>query len=133
MQYVDGGLVANIPLQAALEMGDTCLPPEPRHIADILMLTFHTMLRQRSQAEAPLVARLVPLPYVTSPCPVRRRPFSFDGTPELIRIAYETARDFLDHCPIPVSGTMSDGPHFHFDHPDEIAAPEDFDPHGATP
>jgi NTE family protein len=123
VEYIDGGLVANVPMKAALMMGaksivvldtvNTCLPPRPRHIGDLLRSIFETLLRQRAVGEAPLIAQTHPVLYLCSPCPVRRAPFNFDDTPELIDMAAEAARSFLSYSDIPRRGMMSGGPSFY--------------------
>lgn len=129
-RYVDGGLVATVPIRAALDMGansivvldagSTCAPEPPRHIADLLISTLHAAFRQRVRAEAPMIADIRPVLYLSSPCPITRSPYDFRGTPALIEAAAQTARDFLEHCPIPRRGEMCGGPHFH--HADEQLA-----------
>lgn len=123
IEYIDGGLVANVPMKAALMMGaksivvldtvNTCLPPRPRHIGDLFGSIFNTLLRQRAAGEAPLIAQTHPVLYLCSPCPVRRGSFNFDDTPELIDMAAEAARSFLSYAEIPRKGRMSGGPSFY--------------------
>lgn len=119
---VDGGLVANVPMEAALGMGsaslevldaaDACRATPPRHIAEVLLLSLHTMMSPQAR-RVPRIAARVPVLYLCRPCPISRSPFDFTDSASLIERATVTARRFLREAAIPAAGQMSGAPHRH--------------------
>jgi NTE family protein len=102
----DGGLVANVPMRQALEMGAKSLvvldcafpgklPGAPRTFAEVLMFTAMISMRNQAVLEAPMAAEVVPVVYLPGPAPVRLSPLDFSRTEELANQAYETARTYL--------------------------------------
>jgi NTE family protein len=109
----DGGLVANVPMRLAVEMGARSLivldcncpgqlPGSTDNIADILLYTAMVAMRAQSVLEAPIVAAEVPVVYLPGPAPKLMSPLDFTHTAELIEAAYVTARSFLD--PLCING-----------------------------
>ena len=102
----DGGVVANVPLRQALELGarslvvlDCTFPghllPPPESFAETLLFTAMVTMRSQASLEAPLVAAHVPVVYLPGPAACRCSPFKFDSTELLIEGAYEAALLFL--------------------------------------
>ena len=110
----DGGVVANVPLRQALDMGarslvvlDCTFPghllPPPETLAETLLFTAMVTMRSQSIFEAPLLAAQVPIVYLPGPAACRCSPFNFDHTEILIEGAYDAALSFL-------KGLRVDGP-----------------------
>jgi NTE family protein len=102
----DGGVVANVPLRQALNMGarslvilDCTFPghllPPPESFAETLLYTAMVTMRSQASLEAPLVAEHVPVVYLPGPAACRCSPFNFESTDLLIEGAYEAALPFL--------------------------------------
>jgi NTE family protein len=102
----DGGVVANVPLRQAMDMGarslvvldctfpgHLILPPES--FAETLLFTAMASMRCQVVLEAPLVAEHIPVVYLPGPAACRCSPFKFDSTELLIEGAYEAALSFL--------------------------------------
>jgi NTE family protein len=107
----DGGVVANVPLRQAHEMGARSLvvldcafagrlPEAPETIAEVLLYTGLLTMRAQSVLEAPLAAATLPVVYLPGPEPRPMSTLDFDHTPELIEASYEVARSFLQHLDI---------------------------------
>lgn len=103
----DGGLVANVPMRHAVQMGARSLvvldcnfpgqlPGSTDTIADILLYTAMVAMRAQSVLEAPVVAAEIPVVYLPGPAPKLMSPLDFTYTAELIEASYVTARSFLD-------------------------------------
>lgn len=102
----DGGVVANVPMRTALDMGARSLvvldctfpgqlPDTPATFAEILLFTAFVTMRNQAVYEAPVVAQQVPVVYLPGPAARRVSPLDFSHTEELIEAAYEAARPFL--------------------------------------
>ena len=102
----DGGVVANVPLRQALDLGarslvvlDCNFPghllPPPESFAETLLFTAMVTMRAQAHLEAPLVAAHVPVLYLPGPAWCRCSPFKFDSTEVLIEGGYEAALSFL--------------------------------------
>ena len=102
----DGGVVANVPLLQALDIGarslvvlDCTFPghllPPPESFAETLLFTAMVTMRSQVKLEAPLVAAYVPVVYLPGPAACRCSPFKFDPTDLLIEGGYEAALSFL--------------------------------------
>ena len=102
----DGGVVANVPMRIAVEMGARSLvvldcsfpgqlPNPPGTFAEILLFTAMIAMRAQATYEAPLVARDMPVVYVPGPAVRLVSPLDFSHTGELIEASYEAARPFL--------------------------------------
>jgi NTE family protein len=109
----DGGVVANVPLQQALDLGarslvvlDCTFPghllPPPTSFAETLLFTAMVTMRSQTDLVAPLVAAHVPVVYLPGPDACRCSPFNFDSTLVLIEEAYNAALSFLR--PLEVDG-----------------------------
>jgi NTE family protein len=107
LRLYDGGLVANVPMRQAVDMGarslvvlDCNFPgmvPEPSgSIAEVLFYTVMVTIRSQAVLEAPLVAADVPVVYLHGPEPRCISPLDFRQTGMLMESAYEAARSFLD-------------------------------------
>jgi NTE family protein len=103
----DGGVLANVPIRQALELGARSLvvldcafpghlPDVPRTMAETLMFWATLGMRNQAELEAELAARDVPVLYLPGP-PVRpMTPLDFGHTAELIADAHVAAAVFLD-------------------------------------
>jgi NTE family protein len=102
----DGGVVANVPMRVAIDMGarslvvlDCAFPGQLPTLGEtfVEIMLFTAMVAMRTQAvhEAPLVANDVPVVYLPGPAPRPMSPLDFSHSDELIEAAYEAARTFL--------------------------------------
>jgi NTE family protein len=102
----DGGVVANVPMRQALEMGARSLvvldcsfpghlPDAPETLAEVLLFTMTVTMRSQAVLEAPIVAADIPVVYLPGPAWRPVSPLDFGHTDTLIENAYETARAFL--------------------------------------
>jgi len=107
----DGGVVANVPLREALDMGARSLvvldcafagqlPETPDKLAEMLLYTGLVTMRAQAVLDAPLVAETVPVVYIPGPEPLPISTLDFDHTSELIERSYEVARSFLERVEI---------------------------------
>jgi NTE family protein len=107
LRLYDGGLVANVPMRQALDMGARSLvvldcnfpgnvPAPPETMAEVLFYTAMVTMRAQAVFEAPLVAADVPVIYLHGPEPHPVSPLDFRHTGTLIESAYEAARAFLN-------------------------------------
>jgi NTE family protein len=102
----DGGVLANVPIRQALELGANSLvvldcafpghmPDVPRTMAETLFFWATLGMRNQAVLEAELAAREVPVLYLPGP-PVRpMTPLDFSHTAELIADSYAAAVEFL--------------------------------------
>ncbi len=111
----DGGVVANVPIRQAVDMGarslvvlDCTFPghliPPPESFAETLLFTAMASMRFQVALEAPLVAAHLPVVYLPGPAVCRCSPFKFDSTELLIEDAYEAALSFLKDLKIQGAG-----------------------------
>lgn len=102
----DGGLVANVPMRQAIDMGARSLvvldcafpskmPAPPRSIPEVLMYTAMISMRNQAVLEAPLAAARVPVVYLPGPAPIQVNPLDFHRTDELTEQAYLAAKGYL--------------------------------------
>jgi NTE family protein len=102
----DGGIVANVPMRVAVEMGarslvvldcafPSQLPTPGESFAEIMLFTALVAMRTQAVYEAPLVAKDVPVVYLPGPAPRPVSPLDFSHSDELIETSYEAARTFL--------------------------------------
>jgi NTE family protein len=102
----DGGIVANVPMRIAVDMGarslvvlDCAFPgqlPTPGgSFAEILLFTAMVTMRTQAVHEAPLVAQDIPVVYLPGPAPRPVSPLDFSHSDELTEASYEAARTFL--------------------------------------
>jgi len=114
LRLYDGGVVANVPMHQAVEMGARSLvvldcgfpgqlPDAPESLADVLMFTMTITMRNQAVLEAPMVAADLPVVYLPGPSWQPMSPLDFGHTAALIEGAYEAARTFL-------ANVMPDGP-----------------------
>lgn len=114
-QLYDGGVVANVPVTQALEMGAASLvvldaafpgrlPTPPATLAEALLFTAMVTMRVQATLEAPLAAARAPVVYLPGPAIHRLSPLSFDHTPMLIAGAYQAASAFLDELEVDGAG-----------------------------
>lgn len=107
----DGGVVANVPLRQARDMGAQSLvvldcafpgrlPGAPDTLAEVLLYTGLLTMRAQTVLEAPLVAAELPVVYLPGPEPRPMSTLDFDRTLELIEDSYGAARTFLEHLDI---------------------------------
>jgi NTE family protein len=111
LRLYDGGLVANVPMRQAVDMGARSLvvldcnfpggiPEVSGSIAEVLFYTVLVTIRSQAILEAPLVATDVPVVYLHGPEPHPISPLDFRQTETLIEAAYEAARSFLDELDV---------------------------------
>jgi hypothetical protein len=102
----DGGIVANVPMRIAVDMGarslvvlDCAFPSQlpilGETFAEIMLFTAMVAMRTQAVYEAPLVATDVPVVYLPGPAPRPVSPLDFSHSDELIEASYEAARTFL--------------------------------------
>jgi NTE family protein len=107
LRLYDGGLVANVPMRQALDMGARSLvvldcnfpgnvPAPPETMAEVLFYTAMVTMRAQAVFEAPLIAADAPVIYLHGPEPHPVSPLDFRHTGTLIESAYEAARSFLN-------------------------------------
>ena len=124
VDYIDGGFTANVPMNAALQMGarsivvldvtSSCLPTQkPKNIADLMMTVIQSTLRHRVLVESPQVAAQVPVLYLPSPCGEHGQVFDFKHGDALIQQARDDCSRFLGACDLPAAGHMVGEVHWH--------------------
>ena len=102
----DGGIVANVPMRQAQDLGARSLvvldcsfagqmPAMPSSIEEILFYTFMVSMRNQAVLEAPIVAGGMPVVYLPGPPMMRVSPLDFSHTEELIEGAYDSSGQFL--------------------------------------
>lgn len=107
----DGGVVANVPMTQAVQMGaeslvvlDCTFPGQLSESLDTMtdILLFTAIVRMRSQAamEAPIIASEVPVVYLPGPAAQLISPLDFEHTAELMEQSYAAARRFLQHVEV---------------------------------
>lgn len=122
--HMDGCFSANVPLQAAVQMGAASLvvldtgnrrrPPEAaRGITDRLLSMVFTALHQGVVTEAPRIAARLPVVYLPAPTLSQHSLLDFDGNEERIEQATACAARFLATVSPPTPGRMCGALHFH--------------------
>ncbi|MEQ9164152.1 MAG: patatin-like phospholipase family protein, partial [Ilumatobacter fluminis] len=107
----DGGVVANVPMTQAVQMGakslvvlDCTFPGQLSESLDTMtdILLFTAIVRMRSQAamEAPIIASEVPVVYLPGPAAQLISPLDFEHTAELMEQSYAAARRFLQQVEV---------------------------------
>jgi NTE family protein len=102
----DGGVVANVPMRIAVDMGarslvvldcafPSQLPIPGESFAEIMLFTALVAMRTQAVHEAPVVAQDIPVVYLPGPAPRLISPLDFSHSAELIEASYEAARTFL--------------------------------------
>jgi NTE family protein len=105
--YYDGGIVENVPVMEALDLGAKSLVVfdcafadrpigRPRNATEALFYSMTLQMRAQAQRDMPVAAQQVPVLYLPGPVPIRVNPLDFSHTPELIRGGYTATRRFLD-------------------------------------
>ncbi len=103
----DGGLITNVAVMDALEMGARSLVvldcmfashtlEVPTRLMDTALWTITTQLRQQVLRDLPLAGEEVPVLYLPGSPPVDVNPLDFAHTTTLMRDAYEHSRAFLE-------------------------------------
>lgn len=117
---MDGGVVANAPVDAALAMGAESLvvldagyacslPEPPRHAAARILHATSVMIRRQVERQVQDAAEQVPVVALPALCPLRNSPLDFSQSGELIDEAYRTSREFL--ADLDVAGVSGTGLH----------------------
>lgn len=133
---LDGGLVANVPVDHAFDLGarsaivlDSAWPCELTHPPQTVIESIAVALRllTRSQADAQMIAaaRRGLVVHLPTPCTIRRSPFDFRGVVELVEATVEFTQEFFeDHAGVPWPEVGAVGqPHRHApEHAREVAA-----------
>lgn len=125
----DGGLLINVPVLEALDMGAAslvvcdCVFPDqrlevPRSLADTVVYAMAVQMREQALRDMPIAARSVPVLYLPGPRPRMVSPLDFRQTSALMSEGYVAARSFLDTVTV-------DGPGLYrrADHPEPPSAP----------
>jgi NTE family protein len=110
---MDGGVVANAPVRAALAMGAATivlfdagyachLSEPPRHAAARILHATSVMIRRQVERDVEVVAALVPTIVLPPLCPIRTSPLDFGHSRALIAEAHTATTAFLDE--VAVSG-----------------------------
>ncbi len=110
----DGGVVANVPMRQALDLGARSLvvldcnfpgrlPPPPETAAEAVLYAVFVAMRTQAVLEAPIAAASVPVLYLPGAMLRRMSPLDFGHTPALIDEAYTATAAFL-------SALQVDGP-----------------------
>lgn len=105
--YYDGGIIENVPVLEALELGAKSLVvfdcafadqrlERPRNATEALFYSMTLQMRAQVERDMPYAARDVPVLYLPGPTPMRVSPLDFSRSPELIRGGYSATRRFLD-------------------------------------
>ncbi len=126
---MDGGVVANAPVHAALALGArsvvvldagyACdLPEPPRHAAARILHATSVMIRRQVERQVHDVAEQVPVIAMPALCPLRNNPLDFSRSGELIDRAHETSREFL--AGLEVAGVGLHGHIRQLDRPDLV-------------
>ncbi|WP_236147549.1 patatin-like phospholipase family protein [Mycolicibacterium sp. CH28] len=121
LHLYDGGVVANVPMRQAVDMGARSLivldcffpgqlPGSTDTLADILLYTALVTMRSQAVAEATLVAESLPVVYLPGPTPKLVSPLDFTHTTDLIADAYTSARRFLEDVRITGPGLYHQAP-----------------------
>lgn len=103
----DGGLITNVAVLDALEMGARSLVvldcmfashrlEVPRKLTDTAMWAVTTQLRQQVLRDLPIAAEKVPVVYLPGASPLMINPLDFRHTSALMVDAYEQSRAFLE-------------------------------------
>ncbi|MCZ7629694.1 MAG: patatin-like phospholipase family protein [Microthrixaceae bacterium] len=111
--HYDGGVITNVAVLDALEMGARSLVVldcmfaghrlgVPRRLADTALWVVTTQLRQQVLRDMPIAAQEVPVLYLPGASPLMINPLDFRHTSALMVDAYEQSRAFLET--ISVSG-----------------------------
>lgn len=122
--HMDGCFSANVPLQAAVQMGAASLvvldtgnrrrPREAaRRITDRLLSMAFTALHQGVVTEAPRIAARLPVVYLPAPTLPPHGLLDFDGNEELIAQTTACVAHFLATAAAPAPGRMCGALHFH--------------------
>lgn len=118
---VDGGVVKNVPLDRALEIGARSvvvldcglfglLPEVPRTLPETVAHVAAIMMRQQVARDVPAVAREVPVLYLPGPFPLTSSPLEFRSSAKLMQEAYEKSRAFLADVEVSGPGLYGDPP-----------------------
>jgi NTE family protein len=115
LHLCDGGVVANVPMELAMEMGAKslivldcdpggCVLSPQDSIAEIVLATITLAMRAHAECEAARVAVQIPVVYL--PCSTQQllSPLDFSHTEELIEAAYDAVRPFLASLDITGAG-----------------------------
>lgn len=131
----DGGLVTNVAVLDALEMGARSLVvldcmfashhlEVPRKLSHTALWALTTQLRQQVLRDLPLAAERVPVIYLPGASPLMISPLDFRHTAELMHDAYDASRAFLDTVSV-------DGAGLYQRDPDEAYSPDSRPARGA--
>ncbi len=117
----DGGLVSNVPVREALDMGAAslvvldCQFPDrrlarPTNLAETVLYAMTIQTRQQVLRDLPLASASVPTLYLPGPAPVVVSPLDFASSGALITDAYRTARRFLEQVEVDGPGLYRQPP-----------------------
>lgn len=103
---MDGGVVANAPVDAALAMGAASLvvldagyachlTEPPRHAAARMLHATGVLIRRQVEYQVNAAAERVPVVALPALCPLRTSPLDFTHAAELVDKAYDASKAFL--------------------------------------
>jgi NTE family protein len=118
---VDGGVVNNVPVKDAVEMGARSIvvldcgvfgfrPTLPTSLPETIAHVVAIMMRQQVARDVAKVARTVPLLYLPGPFPLTSSPLEFRASRALMADAYEASREFLAEIEPAGPGLYGDPP-----------------------
>ncbi|MFV0317677.1 MAG: patatin-like phospholipase family protein, partial [Microthrixaceae bacterium] len=114
----DGGIITNVGVLDALEMGAKSLVvmdcmfaghtmDVPKGVINVFMWAFMIQLRQQVLRDLPIAAESMPVLYLPGAKPIGGTIFEFDQTGYLISDAYDRSRTFLDTVAVDGPGLYS--------------------------
>ncbi|MGH9301944.1 MAG: patatin-like phospholipase family protein, partial [Acidimicrobiales bacterium] len=119
--YFDGGLVANVPMLQAIEVGAASLvvldcgnsgrgAARPSSLAETILFSVHVMIKHQAIADLPEAARQVPVVYLPRPQTAGVSPFDFSASQRLMDEAQAVAARFLDDLAVTGPGVYGAPP-----------------------
>ncbi len=110
---MDGGLVANVPVDHAFDMGartaivlDAAWPctvtRPPQTIIESVAVALRLLTRSQAEAHKTSAARRGLVVHLPTPCSIRRSPLDFEGVVDEVAATAELTEDFFDaHADVP--------------------------------
>ena len=123
---LDGGLVANVPVQHAFDLGmrsaivlDAAWPCKvtrpPQTVIESIAVALRLLTRSQADAHMTAASRRGLVVHLPSPCSVRRSPLDFEGVVEEVEATVELTQEFFEDrvgLPWPTVGAVG-RPHRH--------------------
>lgn len=120
---VDGGVVSNVPVLPALELGarsmivldpgyPCALDHLPSELLGFVMQITGLMIRHQAYGALHFLADDAQVIYVPPPCPISVAPHDFSRSAELFEAGYDASVEFFDDLVVEAPGVYGH-PHFH--------------------